>query len=112
MCFYDGVKCPCADDLVRLWAKIGRDGVTAKELEDAKRYLTGSFWVSYINTREIAGKLAWVQYHGFGTGYFTERNARVEAVTLDDIKAVTAKYYDPEKLFFVVVGKPEGLKSE
>jgi zinc protease len=39
----------------------------------------------------------------------TTRNAKVEAVTLDDLKRVATRLFDPEKLHFVVVGQPTGL---
>lgn len=94
------------------WEKMAAGGVSEKELTDAKQFLTGSFWVPYSETSKIASRLAWVQYHGFSPAYFAERNARIEAVTREDVLRVAKKYLDPEKLYFVVVGKPDGLKSE
>jgi zinc protease len=43
--------------------------------------------------------------------YITSRNENIEAVTLDDIKRVAARLYQPENLRFVVVGQPEGLEE-
>lgn len=100
-------------DIIRKeFVKIVTSGVTARELADAKQYLTGSFWVPYSETTKIAARLGWVQYHNFDRDYFAKRNQRIEAVTLADVQAAAKKYLDPEKLYFVVVGKPKGLKSE
>ena len=42
--------------------------------------------------------------------YAVTRNARIEAVTPDDIRRVAARLFDPAALHFVVVGQPEGVK--
>jgi zinc protease len=41
--------------------------------------------------------------------YVTTRNAKIEAVTMADIKRVAARLFKPEALHFVVVGQPEGM---
>jgi zinc protease len=43
--------------------------------------------------------------------YPATRNAKVEAVTLDDVRRVAARLVQPDALRFVVVGSPEGLES-
>ena len=40
-----------------------------------------------------------------------KRNAMVEAITLDQVKAQARRLIDSERLIVTVVGKPEGLKS-
>ena len=40
-----------------------------------------------------------------------DRDAQVEAVTLEQINRVAAELYRPEALRFVIVGAPEGLES-
>jgi len=35
----------------------------------------------------------------------------VEAVTLEDVRAIAARLLDPDALHFVVVGRPEGLET-
>ena len=46
---------------------------------------------------------------GMPIDYATTRNARIEAVTMEDIKRVAARLIRPEALQFVVVGQPEGM---
>ena len=46
-----------------------------------------------------------------GIDYINKRNAMVEAITLDQVKAQAKRLLDSEHLIVTVVGKPEGLKS-
>jgi zinc protease len=99
-----------AVDLVRAeWAKMAAAGVTAEELDAAKRYLTGAYPLRFDGNATIAGILAGMQITGRPIDYVNTRNARVEAVTLDEINRVAAELLDPAALQFVVVGQPEGL---
>jgi zinc protease len=46
---------------------------------------------------------------GMPIDYAVTRNAKIEAVTMDDIRRVAKRLYQPEALQFVVVGQPTGL---
>ena len=52
-----------------------------------------------------------MQMDGLPIDYAATRNAKIEAVTLEDIKRVAARLFQPEQLHFVVVGQPEGVVS-
>ncbi len=93
------------------WAKIARDGVTAEELAAAKTYLTGAYPLRFDGNAPIARILVGMQLDGRSPDYVTSRNARIEAVTLDEINRVAAALFQPEALRFVVAGEPEGLES-
>lgn len=93
------------------WEKIADEGITAEELDAAKTYLTGAYPLRFDGNAEIAGILAGMQAVGLTPDYVTNRNAMVEAVTLDEINRVAAELYQPERLHFVVVGRPEGLET-
>lgn len=94
------------------WAKVAAEGVTAAELETAKRYLTGAYPLRFDGNAEIAGILAGLQVAGLPITYIGERNDLVNAVTLEEINRVAATLFQPEKLRFVVVGQPEGLPED
>ncbi len=91
------------------WAKVADAGVTAEELETAKRYLTGAYALRFDGNAEIAGILAGLQVARLPLSYISDRNALVNAVSVEDINRVAATLYQPENLRFVVVGQPEGL---
>lgn len=101
-----------AIDLIRQeWARMAKDGVSAGELAATKTYLTGSYPLRFDGNGQIAEILVGMQMDGLSPDYIKTRNAKIEAVTQDDIKRVAARLLTPDALQFVVVGGPDGVKS-
>jgi len=92
-----------------LWREMAENGVGEQELENAKTYLTGAYPLRFDGNGRIAAILAGMQSQGLGISYIATRNARVNAVTREDIARVAKRLLDPEGLLFVVAGQPEGL---
>ncbi len=93
------------------WAKIAKDGITQDELDTAKTYLTGAYPLRFDGNAPIARILIGMQLQGYPADYVKNRNARIEAVTLDEANRVAARLFQPDNLRFVVVGKPVGVES-
>jgi zinc protease len=93
------------------WRRMRDDGPSEQELADAKLYPTGSYPLRFGSTTSIARQLVGVQLQGFPSDYFSQRNGYVNAVTLDDVRRVAMKLLDPDKLTFVIVGRPEGVTA-
>jgi zinc protease len=91
------------------WARMRDSGVTQEELDDATRYLTGSWPLSFDNTGQMARRLVGMQYNYLGIDYLDRRNDYITAVRLEDINRVARRVLDPSKFTVVVVGKPEGI---
>lgn len=91
------------------WGRIAAAGVSADELDAAKTYLTGSYPLRFDGNGPIANILVGMQLQGYPIDYAKTRNARIEAVTGDDIARVAKRLLAPDALHFVVVGQPEGL---
>ncbi|MGB1234299.1 MAG: M16 family metallopeptidase [Planktomarina sp.] len=91
------------------WALAAEQGLTKKELEDAKLFLTGAYPLRFDGNARIANILVGMQWQGLDIDYIADRNDRVNAVTLDDVNRVAAELLQPDNLRFVVVGQPEGL---
>ena len=101
-----------AVELIRAeWARMA-EGVTDQELTDAKTYLTGEYPLRFDGNGRIASILAGMQLIGFPIDYIDTRNAKVEAVTSEDVSRVAQRLLDPERLRFVLVGRPEGIESD
>ena len=81
------------------------------ELNDAKTYLTGSFPLRLTSNDQIAQMLVGIQRENLGLDYLEERNQLVEAVTLDDLRRVAGRLFDPDDLLVVVVGDPVGVEG-
>ena len=94
------------------WTKIAAEGVTEEELTNAKTYMTGAYPLRFDGNGTIASILVGMQIMGLSPDYPKTRNARVEAVTMADIKRVAAALFTPDQLGFVVVGQPEGVESQ
>jgi len=92
--------------------KIRAEGVTETELDDAKRYLTGAFPLGFSSNASIAARLLAYQLYGYDVTYINTRNARINAVTMDDTRRVAKLLPSSDEITFVVVGKPVGLETE
>ncbi|MGR3615023.1 MAG: M16 family metallopeptidase [Paracoccaceae bacterium] len=93
------------------WAKMAENGVTQKELDAAKTYLTGAYPLRFDGNGPIASIMVGMQMEGLPIDYIATRNENIEAVTLEDVKRVAARILRPDALHFVVVGRPEGLET-
>ena len=108
----DNDKVAQAIDLVReSWAALARDGVTEAELAAAKTYATGSYPLRFDGNGPIANILVGMQMQHLPIDYAATRDAKINAVTLADIKRVAARLLRPEALHFTVIGQPVGLVS-
>jgi len=91
------------------WRRMAAEGVTPDELGDAKTYLTGSFPLRFTSSDTIASILVGMQTENLGIDYLEKRNSHIEAVTVEGVRRLAARLLDPDRLKFVIVGKPEGL---
>jgi len=94
-----------------VWADVAKNGVTQKELDDTKTYMTGAYPLRFDGNGPIASILVGMQILGLPSDYPANRNKRVEAVTLEDVKRVAARLLTPDSLFFVVVGDAKDVTS-
>ena len=98
-------------DVVRAeWARMRDGDVSEKDLDTAKRSLTGSYALRFETTRSIARTLVGIQLAELGIDYIDRRNGLIDAVTLADIRRVAARLLDPDNLTIVIVGQPEDIK--
>ncbi|SIO51326.1 zinc protease [Rhodovulum sp. ES.010] len=93
------------------WARMAETGVTEQELEDVKTYLTGAYPLRFDGNAPIARILVGMQMEGLSPDYVNTRNDRIMAVTLDEVRRVADELLQPERLHFVVVGRPEGIET-
>lgn len=93
------------------WTRMRDDGVTQTELDDAKTYLTGAYPLRFDGNGTIAGIVVNMQVDDLPTDYIVTRNDKINAVTLEHINRVARERLTPDKLTFVVVGRPEGLEN-
>ena len=89
--------------------RMAEDGPTPTELDNAKKYLTGSYALRFDTNAKIAAQLLGIMQDDLGINYVDERNKLVEAVTLDDVRRVAKRLLKTDDLIVTIVGKPAGL---
>ena len=91
------------------WKKMQDAPVSDEELESAKSYLIGSFPLSLATTENIASILLSLQLDDLPIDYLDKREARINAITKDDIQKLAKGLLTPGKMTTVLVGKPAGV---
>ena len=87
------------------------EGPTADELDNAKKYLIGSYALRFDTNAKIASQLLYFLTEELGIDYVDRRNAEIDAISLDDVKRVAKRLLASDSLFVTVVGKPVGLTA-
>ena len=82
------------------------EGLTAEELKRAKAKIIGSKKIARQDLGSLASLTALDELYGLGYQRTDMDDAKFEAVTLEQVKAVAQKYLKPEA-FVVSVVKPE-----
>lgn len=85
-------------------ARFLRDGPTEAELKAAKSNLVGGFALRIDSNRKILDNLAMIGFYRLPLDYLERWSARVEAVTLEQVRAAFARHVRPEAMVTVVVG--------
>jgi zinc protease len=83
--------------------KMAEEGPTAEELAEAKKYVIGAFAIANLDSSTaIARTLVDLQIDDLGIDYIQTREAKIEAVTLDDVKAAARKLLSAEPAILIV----------
>jgi zinc protease len=85
-------------------ARIVRDGVTARELDESRRYLVGSIPRALETNAAIASFLQVEEFFGLGLDYDARLPELLGAVTLDDVHAAASRAMDPDRAAVVIAG--------
>lgn len=84
--------------------RMAENGPTQQELDEAKSYLKGSQMLALDTSSKLASALLQYQLDRLPIDYIEKRNAIVDAVTLDDAKAVAKRLWG-QGLITVIVGR-------
>ena len=85
-------------------SKFITQGPTAEELEASKKNITGGFPLRISSNSKIVGYIAMIGFYGLPLDYLDQFNAKIDAVTLDGIKAAFQRRVNPDKMATVLVG--------
>jgi zinc protease len=82
-----------------------REPVTDRELDLAKSYLIGSFPFRLDTSSKVADFVVAIESQALGLDYADRYRANIGRVTAADVQRVATKFFPPEQLNQVVVGK-------
>jgi zinc protease len=85
-------------------SRMGNEGPTQQELDEAKSYLKGSQMLALDTSSKFATALLQYQIDELGIDYIEKRNAIVDAVTLEDTRRVAKRIWG-QGLLSVSVGR-------
>ncbi|HUF52120.1 MAG TPA: pitrilysin family protein [Longimicrobiales bacterium] len=78
-------------------ARLAADGMTAEELADVKGQVKGQIVLSLESSSSRLHRLAGTELYGEPFRTMDEITALVDAVTLDDVAALAAHYFQPDR---------------
>ncbi len=88
------------------------NGPTDQEVEDAKRYLTGSFPLRIDTNSEIASYLGFAAFYNLGADYLVRFPQMIEGVTKEEMMEAARRHIHPDHLLVVVVKGERDLPGE
>lgn len=83
-----------------------------EELDGIKNYRAGIFVLQNSSPGGIIGQLSFQDLHGLEDTYLTEYVKNVYAVTPEQVRQMTEKYLDYEKMTIVVVGDKKVIEKQ
>src|SRR5918999_5590402 len=99
-------------DVIRAELKrMAAEGPTPAELDNAKKYLIGSYPLRFDTNAKIASQLLGILQDDLGIDYVDKRNGLIETVTIDDAKRVAQRLFKTDNLIVTIVGKPKNLPN-
>ena len=83
--------------------KLAKDGLTPEELNRAKEKLLGQEAIHNQSEEAFAYACALDELYGLGFNHYQKLRATVEALTLEEVKAVARKYFDGQPSVLAIV---------
>jgi len=93
-------------------ARLRRERVSRRELQNAQAYLAGSFPLTIETPNAIAAQVLESLLYGLDLADLPTYPDRINAVTVDDIQRVTRKYLQPQRLSIVLVGEASAFVAD
>ncbi len=83
--------------------RMAKDGPTKEELEKAKKYITGTYAISNLDTSgKIASVLVAIQREKLGVDYIDKRADYIAAVTIEDTKRMARELLSAKPTIIIV----------
>ncbi len=87
-------------------------GVTAGELENAKRFVIGNMAFQLEGITNLVEKLLWLYFYDRSTDYIERFAEMINGISLESVNAAVAGSFDPDRLIIVGVGRRTEIASQ
>ncbi len=81
-----------------------REGITGEELQFIKNSMIRSNALRFETNEALADMLSYIGKYGFSDDWVRKEEEVIRNMTVEDHKAITQKYFDPGRMYYVVVG--------
>lgn len=81
-----------------------REGITEEELQFIKNSMIRSNALRFETNEALADMLSYIGKYGFSDDWVRKEEDVIRNMTVEDHKAITQKYFDPGRMYYVVVG--------
>lgn len=98
------------DETLRVIRTLIEEGPSMDELDKAKRYLTGQYPLGLQAPGSLARALLDIEFYGLDPATMQNYDAKVNAVTLEDVRRSLRSYFEADHLKILVVSNPDSAR--
>ena len=98
--------------IIEEYRKFCEHGVTAEELENAKKFVIGNIAFQLEGISSVVDKLLWLRFFDYDDSYIEQFDKRMELLTLDVVNSTIKKYFTAQKPVTVMVGRASELLEQ
>ncbi len=92
--------------------KTVQEGITEKELNQAKNYYAGTFTLALQSPGSLGDQVLMAEFYGLGLTWLKNFKKVVMAPTLDQVNRALKKHLNTKRMALVVVGKAEEIAKQ
>jgi len=100
------------DAILEQYDEFCLNGITAAELDRAKKFAIGNMAFQLEGIGNIAEKLMWLRFYGYPDSYIEQFDTMLNDITLDNVNEAIKKNFTLEKLIIVAVGKKSEIAEQ
>jgi predicted Zn-dependent peptidase len=98
--------------IVDLLNEFKENPASDEEFADAKAFLHGSFALATETSGQVADRVLSAALHDLGDDYWTGYRARLEALTIEQVRSAVNRFLEPDKLAIIAVGNAKAFSEE
>jgi zinc protease len=92
--------------------RLQKEAPSSAELKGIQSYISGLFVIQNSTRQALIGQLRYVDLQGLGEDYLKTFVQKVNAVSPDDVKRMTAQYLKPGQMTIVIVGDKSKITDQ